>query len=629
MNIFFEKDNHDISHGSGSKSIRVICCLSLILSVIFLNALLVQNTDASRLYTARQGAVDGQNNDSKEGDNAAGDNAAGSESTSESVSKHGEKDVTKKSTKHVQEAKIVEPSETQDSRTTTHTATLDPKICIKFDSLNREITISCEMTNLSQVHKVLNDPKILKKEGDGIWLLNANLTISDGASFTINSNDTKWLKINSTDPESAYQIRVIGNMKVDSVRISSWNTTSNNYTSTDGNIHRASIAVVPKAEGKADFTNSEISHLGYDASPSQGLSYIKANGGLVKNNAIHHLWYGFYSRGLSNMVIEDNDVYDNVKYGLDPHTGSHDLIIRHNRVHDNEGLGIVCSLDCKNITIEGNEVFGNKIGGIMLSRNVENSIVVNNTLKDEVKGIIISESNNDKIYNNVISNSDVGIEAKSNSSNNNIYNNSVLTPAKYGIQVITGAKENNVSNNNIESPIKYGICVYNNGVKNQIIENIITNSSKHGICIYDEASNNVVKTNSINGAKGYGIQITDANVKNNTFYGNAINMTKIGISVNNNTDSAFVQNIVGSADNSAYSITGNSILKLYNTTFVSDKISSSGGDNNTLAIADSGIILISNGSSTSTVGNGTSFDTTKAVYTARMQDPDSVILTSK
>ena len=70
--------------------------LSLILSVIFLNALLVQNTDASRLYTARQGAVDNKNNDSKEADNAAG-----SESTSETDSKHGDKDVAKKIRKHV------------------------------------------------------------------------------------------------------------------------------------------------------------------------------------------------------------------------------------------------------------------------------------------------------------------------------------------------------------------------------------------------------------------------------------------------------------------------------------------------------------------------------------------------
>ena len=604
MKVFYEKDNQNSKKGTRSKSFRVIS-LSLLLCAIFLNPLFVQNIDASRLYTARdQGIVDGQ-----ESNNTKGDKLSPVDST-----------------KQVKDTKLPDPSVSKvSSRLTTHTATLDPHACISYDSLTREIKITCESTNLAQVNEILNDPKILKNEGDGIWLLNANLTISDGASFTIDSNDTKWLKINSTASDSAYQIRVVGSMKVDSVRVSSWNTTSNNYTTTDGKIPRASIAVVPKDVGKVNFTNSEISYLGYDASNRQGLAYIKADGGIIKNNAIHHLWYGFYSRGLSNMVIEDNDIYANVKYGLDPHTGSHDLIIRHNRVHDNDGLGIVCSLDCKNIVIEGNEIFGNKIGGIMLSRNVVDSLVANNTVYDEVKAIIISESHNDKIYNNVVSNSDVGIEAKGNSSMNKIYNNSIINPAKYGIQIITGAQENTVSNNSIASPVKYGICVYNKGIKNLIADNSITNSSKHGICVYDEASDNIVKTNSINGAKGYGIQITDANVKNNTFYGNAINMTKMGISINNNTDSVFVQNAIGAANDSAYSITGNSVLKLHNTTFLDNKISSSGGDNNTIMITDSGTVFINK-----TAGNGTSFDTTKTFYSARLQDPDSIIVgTSK
>ena len=137
----------------------------------------------------------------------------------------------------------------------------------------------------------------------------------------------------------------------------------------------------------------------------------------------------------------------------------------------------------------------------------------------------------------------------------------------------------------------------------------------------------MVKTNSINGAKGYGIQVTDANVKNNTFYGNAINMTKMGISINNNTDSAFVQNTIGTADDSAYSITGNAVLKIHNTTFSDNKISSSGGDNNTIMISDSGTVFIKNSSA---ADNGTSFDTTKTFYSARLQDPDSIIVgTSK
>jgi poly(beta-D-mannuronate) C5 epimerase len=601
MYVLFKKDNHNNNQFNISKFFRVISLFIISLFAIVSNGLLVQDIDASRLSTARdQGTEAGRSGE--KGDNT---------------------DDTNRS-EHVKVAKSLDTSDSSVNRITTRTAALDPLFCVEFDSLTKEITISCESTNFNQVQKVLNDPDILKNEGDGVWLLNANLTIADGASFTIDSNDIKWLKINSTTSEDAYMIRVIGNMEVDSVKISSWNITSNNYTSTDGEIHRASIAVVPKAGGNANFTNSELSHLGYDAPFRQGLAYRETDGGIIKNSTIHHLWDGFYSRGLSNMVIEDNDIYANEKYGLDPRTGSHDLIIRNNRVHDNNGIGIVCTLDCKNITIEGNEIFGNKIGAVMLSRNIVDSVIANNNVYDEAKGIIISESHNDKVYNNVISNSDVGIEAKSNSSKNNIYNNSILNPAKYGIQIVSGAKENTVSKNIIVNPVAYGICVYNNGTKNLIVENKITNSSKHGICISKEASDNIVKNNSINGAKRYGIEITDANARNNTFYGNVINMTKTGITIDNNTDSTFAQNTISLAKDFEYLITGNSLLKLHNTTFVSDKISSSGGDNNTIMIVGSETILVNNG----TGGNATSFDTAKNIYSARLQDPDSIIVTT-
>jgi poly(beta-D-mannuronate) C5 epimerase len=582
---------------TGSKIFPVIILSLISLIAVLSSSIFVNNIHASSIYIAREQGI-----------------------VSEETSKVGHNPGDTSKVKHI---KFLDVSSSQAGRVTVHTMALDPQFCVKYDSTNREITITCESTNLSQVHDVLNDPDVLEKEDDGVWLLNANLTINEGANFTIDSNDTKWLKIDSTTNESAYQIRVIGSMKVDSVKISSWNTTSDNYTTTDGKIARASIAIVPKGEGKADFTNSELSYLGYQASGRQGLAYNKADGGSIRNNTIHHLWHGLDSRGLSNMIIADNDIYANAKYGLYPRTGSHDLIIRNNRVHNNDGLGIVCSLDCKNIVIEANEIFGNKIGGVMLSRNVVDSVVANNTVYDEVKGIVISESHNDKIYDNVISNSDVGIETKSNSSMNRIYDNSVLNPAKYGIQIITGAKENTISKNLIANPVKYGICVYNKGIKNLLVENYITNSSKHGICISDGASDNLIKANSINGAKGYGIQITDANVKNNTLYGNMINMTDTGISINNNTDSTLVQNNVSLADDFAYSITGNSLLKLINTTFNSDKIRSSGGENNTLLIADSGTIIINN-----VAGNDKSIDTSENIYAVRLQDPDTINVTT-
>ena len=132
-----------------------------------------------------------------------------------------------------------------------------------YDKSSLLVTITCKSATLTDLDKALNNPSILRKDNGSIWLLNSNLTVAEGANFTINSNDTKWLRINSTTPDSAYHINVKGNMKIDSVKISSWNTTSNNYSTTDGTVHRASIAILPGATGKMDITNSELAYLGY------------------------------------------------------------------------------------------------------------------------------------------------------------------------------------------------------------------------------------------------------------------------------------------------------------------------------------------------------------------------------
>ena len=67
---------------------------------------------------------------------------------------------------------------------------------------------------------------MLTKDG----VLNAGITIAENAILYINSSDTSWLKI-LADEETAYPIYVSGSLKIDSVRISSWNPNTNNYTS--------------------------------------------------------------------------------------------------------------------------------------------------------------------------------------------------------------------------------------------------------------------------------------------------------------------------------------------------------------------------------------------------------------
>jgi mannuronan 5-epimerase len=341
--------------------------------------------------------------------------------------------------------------------------------CINYDSSQRTVIISCASANLSDVYNQLQDNNnILLKESsnDNIWLLNAGLTIQKGSVFYINSTDTNWLKIlTPIDGINTNQIDVLGSLKVDSVKITSWDPKTNDYGKTNGTRQtvqnklvtdegavRPTIKVEGSATGTTDITNSEIAYLGYEGGTiagASGLSYYGGDNSLLKNNKIHNLYFGFYSKGVGNMTIENNRIYDNDIYGLDPHTGTHDMSIRNNFIYNNGGFGLICSVNCYNITIEKNKVHDNN-HGIMLSRNMTNSIVQDNKIYNENKtGIFVSDSYNNQIIKNTISDSATAIFLNVKASSNIISKNTITNSNK-GItlsdDVGTG---NSIKNNKI------------------------------------------------------------------------------------------------------------------------------------------------------------------------------------
>ena len=351
--------------------------------------------------------------------------------------------------------------------------------CISYSQSTRTITVSCGSARFTDIDNKLKDTSVLEQSPNGIWFLSANVVIAKGATFIIDSTDTRWLKISSDQeitPTNAipYNIDVHGSLKIDSVKVTSWDPTTNNYAITNGSreavppgtkgatpngyiIHygapRGFIKIEHDATGTTDITNSEIAYLGYESGStsdigSGGLNYYGANGSVIRGNSIHDLYFGFYSSGVSRMTIENNQVYHNANYGLDPHTGTHDMIIRNNIVHDNGAQGIICSLNCYNVLIENNQIYNNGKAGIMFSRNMSNSVARNNIIFNEVNGILVSQSHYNKIYNNTISDSQYGINVVFGSSGNIFYSN-VIKNSSHGIDLdTTSNKSKNTFYNN-------------------------------------------------------------------------------------------------------------------------------------------------------------------------------------
>jgi mannuronan 5-epimerase len=332
--------------------------------------------------------------------------------------------------------------------------------CIMYDSEERIITVNCKSANLTDIDNQLKDPDILHREtsnnDDAVWLLNAGIVVAEDATLYISPIDTSWLKIVS-DGEIAYGIHVLGGLKIDSVKITSWNLETNSYTITseDGTIPRPFIRAEPGATDTIDITNSEIAYLGYGVQVKEdnnerrsGIVYYGGDNSMIKGNRIHHNMFGFYSNGVGSLILEDNHVYNNYVYGFDPHTGTHDMIIRNNTVYDTLHMGIICSLDCYNIIIEDNEVYNNTDAGIMFSRNMYDSIARNNYVHDEKRCIFVSLSHDNEIYNNRVSNCKNGIHLSHDSSDNNIYNNTI-TNSKTGLGIEEVGSGNKIYSNTI------------------------------------------------------------------------------------------------------------------------------------------------------------------------------------
>jgi mannuronan 5-epimerase len=192
---------------------------------------------------------------------------------------------------------------------------------------------------------------------------------------------------------------------------------------------RPYIKVNSDASGPTIIQNSELAYLGYDCNGCGGVSFNGGEYSMLINNDIHHIYKGFYSKGMGYMLIEGNRVHDNEKYGIDPHSGTHHMIILNNTVYDNFNAGIICSADCYDILIEGNKVYNNGHGdnmrGIAVSRNVTDSIIKNNIVYNEDKCISIGRNSYDNnIYANTLSTCIYGVYITTDSVNNEIHSTS-------------------------------------------------------------------------------------------------------------------------------------------------------------------------------------------------------------
>src|ERR687896_1791173 len=256
--------------------------------------------------------------------------------------------------------------------------------CIDYDSTENTIAINCDASFLDVV-ETINDPEILESIVDGEYILNANLEVADGVTFAMDSNEDglSYLKITG-----ANGIIVHGRIEISGIIITSWDTETNSPVSQTetGSVPRAFINLRVSEGGFIE--DSEAAYLGYDAPPRRGIDLGESTDGpshdfAIRNSRIHDNWMGFYSAGAYNIIIDGSEFYGNIRYAIDPHTGTNNMTVSNNKVYNNRGIAVICSLDCYDVIFEGNEVYNNAGSGLMFSRATHDSTIRNNVIYNQ------------------------------------------------------------------------------------------------------------------------------------------------------------------------------------------------------------------------------------------------------
>lgn len=395
--------------------------------------------------------------------------------------------------------------------------------------------VECTLTEIKALGSA-SMPLELVNSTDKIWFLGANIFIQDKAKLVLRgdsiSGDVNELRLKSNNTSDMNNFVIIqsewGTIDIDGVKITSWDENAAGPDTEYATYKRAYIKVrsslatdgVTPEESRMDIKNSDVGYLGYDGAEAYGLSWkvlgstssdkavfnIVGVYGDVLNNKIHHNYFGLYTYGAEAMTFIGNEVYENTKYGIDPHDDSDYLLIQTNYAHNNGSHGIICSQRCNNLTVKNNNSSNNGGVGIMLHRNANDSLVENNQLNNNVdSGIAIFDSNNNQIASNTVRHNGKGIRFSVGSSNNIVENNDFSENLAHGMYFYQGSD----------------IPTENDGrIRSNVFRNNTVNANGLSAARIKEADSNIFEDNNFTNNGSYAIYIENAN--SNTFEGNTL-----------------------------------------------------------------------------------------------------------
>src|SRR3989338_3738884 len=403
---------------------------------------------------------------------------------------------------------------------------------ITYDSTSNTITVSGRgiILTLADIKNSVGKER-LEEVKPGVWYLKSNLSLRSGVTLNLDKNEATWIKMASSKKGFVFLQAFNAAIYINGVKITSLDEKQNDF---DREIKDGRSYIMVKDNSRMDLYSADIGYLGYARTPDlnaspYGIAWKMSKGkllntlltGEVINSRFHNNYFGAYTFGATGMVWRGNKLYDNVRYGLDPHDDSNGFLVENNVAYNNGAHGIIFSKRCMYNTIRNNYSYNNKLHGIMLHEKSDFNIIENNILEGNTSCVALFASSNNIIRNNTIKNNRYGVRANVSSNNNAIQNNYISGSKLYGVYFYDKANSNLIRENTLE---RNDVAIYVRSDANEISKNNLAYNNI-GISFQGKAANNTLRDNQIKRSMVYGIYTKIAGafhnvLGNNEFYRN-------------------------------------------------------------------------------------------------------------
>lgn len=398
-------------------------------------------------------------------------------------------------------------------------------ICLKYDNITKTIIVCDDNVEIPTIFSFFNNSNILESIGNKEWLLRSNILVLENGTLIIDGSKSKVIKIDSNYSSNIpYSITSRGNLIIDNTRITSWNSTSDSQPVVSSpETVRPYILTFWDSSGKTNITNSYLENLGYKGYiGTEGITYFSGKGSLISNNTISGNYLGLHlMNNVSDIAIENNDISKSNFEGIKLDTKTNNIKVFDNTIHENNLHAIACLRGCNSVDIKNN-VLENNIGiGILVDKQAKKVIIENNKIKSNTMGIMIAESEDNSINNNIIDKNGNGIFLKKTASNL-ITKNNITGSNNYGINIYSNSSLNTIENNIIRKSMNSGINIADYGTKNnKFVENVIEGGLNHGIRL-DRTFKNNFESNVVDKNKNvdYYIKLSKDSILMNTYFNN-------------------------------------------------------------------------------------------------------------